>query len=113
GVVRLAGLARRGGMEGGVWSPLEVGKTRRECGRELLIVPPGVRPKPADRDDQKRVMTPAEAIRAGADYLVVGKPIRDAKDPRSAARQIVTEMEQGMVAASGRTVSLFRSGFVR
>jgi orotidine-5'-phosphate decarboxylase len=52
-------------------------------------------------------------MRAGADYLVVGKPIRDAKDPRDAARQIAVEMEQGMTAAAGRTVSLFRSGGVR
>jgi orotidine-5'-phosphate decarboxylase len=94
-VVRLARLAREAGMDGVVTSPLEIGRIRRECGRGFLIVTPGVRPESSDWDDQKRVLTPAEAIRAGADYIVVGKPIRDAPDPRAAAREIVAEIERG------------------
>jgi orotidine-5'-phosphate decarboxylase len=112
-VVRLAKLAKEAGMDGVVASPLEISRIRRECGKNFLLVVPGVRSRGESWDDQKRVLTPEEALRVGADYLVVGKPIRDAKDPREAARQIVTEMEQGMVAASGRTVSLFRGGVVR
>lgn len=107
-VVRLAKLAKEAGMDGVVASPLEVARIRRECGKNFLLVVPGVRLQGESWDDQKRVLTPEEAIRAGADYLVVGKPIRDAKDPREAARQIVREMEQGLPSPSGRAVRLFR-----
>ncbi len=108
-VVRLAKLAKEAGMDGVVASPLEVTRIRRECGRNFLLVVPGVRSQGESWDDQKRVLTPEEAVRAGADYLVVGKPIRDAHDPREAARQIVQEMEQGVLPTAGRTVRLFRS----
>jgi orotidine-5'-phosphate decarboxylase len=107
-VVRLAKLAQEAGMDGVVASPLEVARIRRECGKNLLLVVPGVRSQGESWDDQKRVLTPAEAIRAGADYLVVGKPIRDAKNPREAARQIAQEMEQGLAPPAGRAVQLFR-----
>lgn len=107
-VVRLAKLAKEAGMDGVVASPLEVTRIRRECGRNFLLVVPGVRSQGESWDDQKRVLTPEEAMRAGADYLVVGKPIRDAHDPREAARQIVQEMEQGVLPTAGRTVRLFR-----
>jgi len=107
-VARLAKLAKEAGMDGVVASPLEIARIRRECGRNFLLIVPGVRLQGESWDDQKRVLTPEEAIRAGADYLVVGKPIRDAKDPREAARQIVREMEQGITSPSGRTVRLFR-----
>lgn len=93
-VVRLAKLAHEAGMDGVVASPHEVGPIRRACGRRFLIVTPGVRPRAADWGDQKRVMTPGEAIRAGADYLVVGRPILDADDPARAAGEIVADMEQ-------------------
>ena len=96
-----------------VASPLEIARIRRECGKNLLLVVPGVRPQGCTWDDQKRVLTPEEAMRSGADYLVVGKPIRDAKDPRQATRQIVSEMEQGLASPSGRTVHLFRGGTAR
>jgi orotidine-5'-phosphate decarboxylase len=107
-VVRLAKLAKEAGMDGVVASPLEIVRIRRECGRNFLLIVPGVRSRGESWDDQKRVLTPEEAMRAGADYLVVGKPIRDAKDPREAARQIVREMEQGLTLPAGRTVRLFR-----
>lgn len=97
-------------MDGVVASPLEVARIRRECGRNFLLVVPGVRSQGESWNDQKRVLTPEEAMRAGADYLVVGKPIRDAQDPREAARQIVREMEQGFISPSGRAVRLFRGG---
>jgi orotidine-5'-phosphate decarboxylase len=94
-VVRLARLAREAGMDGVVASPHEVARIRKECGRKFLIVTPGVRPPKGSMDDQKRVMTPEAAIRAGANYLVVGSPIRDAADPVAAARAIVAAMERG------------------
>lgn len=94
-VVRLAKLAREAGMDGVVASPQEVARIRKECGRRFLIVTPGIRPPKGALDDQKRVQTPEEAIRAGANYLVVGSPIRDAADPAAAARGIVAAMERG------------------
>ena len=100
-VVRLARLARKAGMDGVVASPLEIARIRRECGRGFLIVTPGVRPASQGHDDQKRVMTPGEAMRAGADYLVVGRPIREAADPLATVREVVADMARGFLA--GRT----------
>ena len=102
-VVRLAKLAQEAGMDGVVASPMEIVRIRRECSKNLLLIVPGVRSQGETWDDQKRVLTPEEAMRIGADYLVVGKPIRDAKDPREAARQIVREMEQGLTSSHGTT----------
>jgi orotidine-5'-phosphate decarboxylase len=99
-VVRLAHLAREASMDGVVASPLEIGRIRKECGRGFLIVTPGVRTAKSSWDDQKRVLTPQQAILAGADYIVVGKPIRDAEDPQAAAREIVADMERA--AGGGR-----------
>jgi len=101
-VVRLARLARKAGMDGVVASPLEIVRIRRECGRGFLIVTPGVRPASLGHDDQKRIMTPEEAMRAGADYLVLGRPIRDAPDPLAAAREVVAEMARGFLTARTR-----------
>lgn len=91
-VVRLATLAKRAGIDGVVASPREVPLIRAACGPEFLIVTPGVRPSFAATDDQKRIMTPAEAIGAGADYLVIGRPISAAAEPLQAVEAIVDEM---------------------
>ncbi len=91
-VVRLARLAREAGMDGVVASPWEVPLIRRACGREFVIVTPGVRPAFAAVDDQKRIATPAAALVAGADYLVIGRPIARAADPQWAAAAILEEM---------------------
>ena len=91
-VVRLARLAQGSGLRGVVASPLEIAPIREACGDDFVILTPGIRPQGADAGDQQRVMTPGEAVRAGATYIVVGRPITHAADPRSAARKIVEEM---------------------
>jgi orotidine-5'-phosphate decarboxylase len=95
-VPRLARLAQAAGMDGVVASPQEVGLIRAACGADFAIVTPGVRPASADLDDQKRVLTPGEAIVAGADYLVVGRPISAAVDPPAAADRILAEMAMAL-----------------
>jgi len=91
-VVQLARLARKAGLDGVVASPQEARAIRRACGRDFLIVVPGVRPAGAARGDQSRVATPADAIRAGANYIVVGRPITAADDPVAAAKSILREI---------------------
>ena len=81
-------------MDGVVASPQEVGDIRGACGRHFAIVTPGIRPADSKRNDQQRVMTPGDAVRAGVDYIIVGRPILEAEDRVSAARAIVAEMEQ-------------------
>jgi orotidine-5'-phosphate decarboxylase len=93
-VLRLAGLAKAAGMDGVVCSPQEIEIVRQEFGRELLIVTPGIRPAWAAAQDQKRIMTPAEAVAKGADYLVIGRPITGAPSPEEAFRKIVEELAQ-------------------
>ncbi|MBN2645510.1 MAG: orotidine-5'-phosphate decarboxylase [Desulfuromonadaceae bacterium] len=88
----LASLAQQAGLDGVVASAQEMTLVRQACGRDFLVVTPGVRPATAALDDQQRVMTPGAAIAAGADYLVVGRPIARAQDPVAAARAIVAEM---------------------
>ncbi|TYO96302.1 orotidine-5'-phosphate decarboxylase [Geothermobacter ehrlichii] len=99
-VPRLAALARDAGLDGVVASPREVGLIRSACGPEFRIVTPGVRPAFAAANDQKRVTTPAEAIRAGADYLVVGRPISAADDPVDAAARILAEIEEALSSSA-------------
>ncbi len=93
-VLRLAGLGVESGLRGVVASPLELAALRGQFGGDLQIVTPGVRPAGGSGvgDDQRRVMTPGEAIRAGADFLVIGRPIYEQTDPRAAALQIAEEM---------------------
>lgn len=90
--IRLARLARGAGLRGVVASPHEIETIRAACGDDFVILTPGIRPSGSDAGDQRRTMTPREAIAAGADYLVVGRPITGAADPRSAAQRIVDEM---------------------
>ncbi len=92
-VLRLATLAQSAGCDGIVASALEARVLRRELGSGFLIVTPGVRPPGQAKGDQERVVTPADAIRAGADYLVVGRPITQAASPAVAANSIVAEIE--------------------
>lgn len=90
--VRLARLAQTAGLRGVVASPLEIAPIREACGNDFVILTPGIRPAGSDAGDQRRTMTPREAISAGADYIVVGRPITGAADARSAALRIVEEM---------------------
>lgn len=92
-VVRLALLTKEAGMDGVVASPHEVADIREACGRRFIIVTPGIRPADSNRNDQQRVMTPRDAVRGGVDYIVVGRPIIEAKDPVAAARAIVADMQ--------------------
>ena len=85
-VVSMARLAKAAGLDGVVASPHEIELIRSACGPDFMIITPGVRPAGADMGDQKRVMTPKEAIEKGADYLVIGRPIIKADDPKMAAR---------------------------
>jgi orotidine-5'-phosphate decarboxylase len=91
-VVHLAKLARRAGLDGVVASPKETGAIRQSLGRDFLIVTPGIRPNWAAKGDQKRVTTPAEAIQAGADYIVIGRPVTGSDDPERALERILAEI---------------------
>lgn len=91
-VAALARLAQKSGAQGVVASPQEVAAVRRACGPRFLIVTPGVRPAGAAAADQSRIATPSQALRAGADYLVVGRPVTAAPDPVAAARAILAQM---------------------
>jgi len=92
-VAHLARLAQRAGMHGVVASPQEIKMLRRVVRGEFVILTPGVRPVWADKDDQKRVMTPGEAVRAGADYIVVGRPVLRARDRKAAVEKILEELK--------------------
>jgi orotidine-5'-phosphate decarboxylase len=92
-VQRRAEQARDLGVDGLVASAAEAAMVRRTVGAEMLLVTPGIRPAGAAAGDQKRVATPAEAIRNGADYLVVGRPVSEAPDPRAAAEALVAEVK--------------------
>lgn len=93
--VRLAGLAKRSGLDGVVCSPHEILQLKQLHGSQFILVTPGVRPSWSEKGDQKRVFTPADAIRDGADYIVVGRPITKAEVPAEAYASIIGEMEDG------------------
>ena len=93
-VLRLAALAAEAGIGGIVCSPREISSVRASHGQSLRLVTPGVRPTWASTGDQKRVMTPAEAVKAGSDWLVIGRPITAAADPKAAYERIVAEIPE-------------------
>jgi len=92
-----ARLAQESGLDGVVASPQELPVIREACGQEFVTVIPGVRPAWAEKNDQKRIMTPKEAVEAGASYLVIGRPITQAEDPQEAAAKIIQEIEEAVV----------------
>ena len=91
-VVRLAELTQKCGLDGVVCSAREISAIREACGPDFKLIVPGIRPKGSDVGDQKRIMTPSDAVNAGADYLVIGRPITGATDPVAAAKAIVDEL---------------------
>jgi orotidine-5'-phosphate decarboxylase len=93
-VLHLARLAHESGMDGVVASPKEISLIRENLGSDFLIVTPGIRPRWAVKGDQKRVTTPAEALRAGADYIVIGRPITASNDPKEALDRIIEEISE-------------------
>ena len=91
-VGRLASLALKAGVDGVVASPQEIKIIRERCGEQFLIVTPGIRHPSDKKDDQKRTMSPREAVAAGANYLVIGRPIKEAKDPLEAVEKIIEDI---------------------
>lgn len=91
-VVRLARLAQESGLDGVICAPTEIAAIRAVCGKDFILMVPGIRPHWAAAGDQKRVMTPREAVAAGATYLVIGRPITAAPNPEQAAARIVAEL---------------------
>ena len=105
-VLHLAKRAQEAGMDGVVASAREASTLRRQCGEDFLLVTPGVRPAAgsAPADDQQRVFTPQQAIEAGADYLVIGRPITRAQNPRQAARNINEQIQKAMLSTTRKAL---------
>lgn len=91
-VARLAGLAQKSGLDGVICSPHEIEIIRKECGRDFILMVPGIRPAGASLDDQQRVMTPQQAMDKGATHLVIGRPITGADNPSAAAQAILNSI---------------------
>lgn len=91
-VVALAKLTQKSGLDGVVCSPLEITAVRKACGQDFKLMVPGIRPAWSVARDQKRITTPSDAVKLGADYLVIGRPITDADDPVKAAQKIADEL---------------------
>jgi orotidine-5'-phosphate decarboxylase len=92
-VLRLADLAQSAGLDGVVCSPFEIAPIRKACGSDLKLIVPGIRPEGSDAGDQKRILTPKEALKRGADYLVIGRPITEAPDRAAAAKAIADSLK--------------------
>ena len=92
-VSNLAKLAKESGLSGVVCSSEEIKMVRESCGKNFKIIVPGIRPEGSSKNDQKRVMTPKEAIILGADYLVIGRPITESKDPKNTAIEIINSIK--------------------
>jgi orotidine-5'-phosphate decarboxylase len=99
-VLRLAELSRAAGADGVVSAASEVPRVRARMGDDFLLVVPGIRPAGADRQDQKRVATPAHAVQSGASYLVIGRPVTKADDPAAALRAVLDEMRTAVGRSS-------------
>ena len=97
-VLWLARLAAACRLDGVVCSAQEAARLKHELGRDFILITPGIRPTGSSRDDQQRIMTPAEAIKAGSDYLVIGRPITRAADPLKVLREINDEIKKGLGA---------------
>ncbi len=100
-VLNLAALAHQSGIEGIVCSPKEIEAIKRTYKKDLTVVAPGIRPKWAASQDQKRILTPAQAVKKGADYLVIGRPITQAPSPHDAFLKIVDEIEASLDSGDG------------
>jgi len=98
-VKRLALLAQDSGLDGVVCSAKEIELLRKACGPDFLLVVPGIRPAWSVAGDQKRIMTPEDAVAAGADHIVIGRPITAAEDPLAAARRIAADLDAAGVTA--------------
>ena len=92
-VSSLAKLTKESGLSGVVCSSEEIKLVREVCGKNFKIIVPGIRPEGSDKNDQKRIMTPKEAISLGADHLVIGRPITESKDPRKTTKEIVNSIK--------------------
>ena len=92
-VIRLADLAQSAGLDGVVCSPFEISPIRKACGNDLKLIVPGIRPEGVSANDQKRILTPKEALSRGADYLVIGRPITDAPNRAAAAKAIAQNIK--------------------
>jgi orotidine-5'-phosphate decarboxylase len=95
-VLRLARMAKKAGADGVVCSPWEIERVRKACGKDFLIVTPGIRAQADEKGDQKRTLSAADAVARGADYIVVGRPILQSADPIETAKQMVREMSVGL-----------------
>jgi orotidine-5'-phosphate decarboxylase len=94
-VERLAKLSKQSGMDGVVSSAQEIGLIKELCGKEFLTVTPGIRPVGSAAGDQRRIMTPIEAVNAGGDYLVIGRPVTQAINPKQACLDIIESLQPG------------------
>lgn len=101
-VLRLARLAKESGMDGVVCSPQEIDLIKKEFGQDFLVVSPGIRPEWAAAQDQKRILTPGEAMRKGVDYMVIGRPITQASSPADAFLKVVEELNRAVDSSDSK-----------